>query len=1273
MIKRFTFSMLALCLFAVGALAQSNVGNLIGTVSDASGVIQGATVVIKDSKTGKERTVQSGDNGGFTVPALDVGTYTVTVTAAGHKTFTATEVKIDVGKDYSLPITLEAGNISESVTVVAGVDILNTTNAEIQSTIGPRQLLELPLLTRNPLALLLTQPGSSSNPLQNTTINGQRTSATNIMRDGVNIQDNFIRSNATDFAPERPSVDDIGEFTNTTQGGAGTGFGGPQITLATPRGQNAFHGAGFEFNRNSKFSANTFFNNFNGSFGPNDAQVLSGLAKAGDPRNPRPFRNRNQFGGKVSGPVLKNKVFFFGYYEKVIDRLSASRLDTTLTANARTGLFTYTRADNGQLATASILNPALGTGITAIDPTIQSRFIANLPAGNSSETGDGRNTTGDRFSQLANTQFYHLTGRFDYDMSSKNSIWGIYNREVEDFLRNDIDTTFNVTPQVHQPSTNNFFSFNDRYSPSARWTNVASGGWLKSSPVFLRNQAPPANFIIPTLVSNPEVTFLNQGRAVKTSNVQDNVTYTRGNHLFQFGGLFQNVNIDAFNDGSTVPTYTLGTNIFTPQITGTQFANNALFPGGVPSNQQATANSLLALMGGIVGAASQSFNVTDPTSGFVNGATQRRTYNYKSLGMFFSDAWRIKPSLTLNLGMRWEGYSPVKITNGLALEPIIAPGQSPIDAVLNPNGAFQFVGGNAGTPGAFFKADRNNFAPILSFAWSPRYEKGVLGKLVGNGKTVLRGGFRMDYVNDELVRAPDNALLNNSGLTLASGLLNPANGSSSLNDRVSALRSIPVPTFVANRSFLLNNTTVSPTLQAAAFAVDPNLQIPRVSEYSFGIQREIGWKSVLEVRYVGSRSSNLTRASDFNQIDIRNNGFGADFNRAVNNCIAQGSTLAGSGTPLSKCTSAAFNPAIAGSVPLTVFPNLAGLSGTPGGIGSTTLTGNSAILSSIRAGTPADLAVTYVINALIGNVKFNPNPNIFVADVLNNGAFDRYNSLQMELRRRFSGGLYLNANYTFEKELTNGQGTAQTRVEAILDNAQPNLEISRADFDQTQVFNVSAIYELPFGKGKRWLSGGGNWMERAIGGWEATSLIRWSTGAPITFTDARGTLNRAGRSGRQTPFTNLTADQLKALTGVFVTPNGVFFINPSALQRNADGSLVGTPVPGTTAGRGANGVDPGVGAFSGQVLFNDPAGTTSGFPRAFVNGPPVFSWDGSLLKNIRVTETTRLQLRAEFFNLMNHTTFTPAQFIDVNSSTFGRITSTAIANRVIQFGARFEF
>src|SRR5439155_2616975 len=143
--------------------------------------------------------------------------------------------------------------------------------------------------------------------------------------------------------------------------------------------------------------------------------------------------------------------------------------------------------------------------------------------------------------------------------------------------------------------------------------------------------------------------------------------------------------------------------------------------------------------------------------------------------------------------------------NGLALEPVIAQGQSAIDAVLNPAGTFQFVGGNVGQPGVFNFPDRNNFAPVLGVAWAPHFKNGLMGKLIGDGKTVIRAGFRMDYVNDELVRAPDNALANNSGLQLASNVINPATGTAVLNARVSALPAVPVPTFVSSRTYLLNN------------------------------------------------------------------------------------------------------------------------------------------------------------------------------------------------------------------------------------------------------------------------------------------------------------------------------------------------------------------------------------------------------------------------------------------------------------------------------------
>lgn len=1255
--KRLIFAVLMSCVLGATALAQTSIQNLVGTVSDASGAIPNATVVVKDNQTGRARTVQTTDQGGFMVPNLDVGSYTVTVTAAGHKTYSATQVKIDTGKEYSLPITMDVGEVSESVTVVAGADIVNTTNAELATNIGPRQLLELPLLTRNPLTLILTSAGTAANPSQNTSINGQRTSSTNIVRDGININDNFIRSNATDFAPQRPSVDDIGEFTISSQNAADAGFGAAQITLSTPRGSNAYHGSLFEFNRNSYFAANSFFNNATGVYAANDPLVLAGTKVAGAPRSPRPFRNRNQFGGKASGPILKDKLFFFGYYEGLRDRVTANKLTTTMLTPALTGGFTYTRADTGALQTVNILSPAFATGITAIDPTVQARILARLPLGNTSEAGDGRNTTGYRFSQQSNQDRNSFTTRVDYDINSRHSINGVYNHVKENTLRSDLDGSFNQVPLVVQPSTSNFFKLGYVATLSAHLTNELTGGFLRTEPVF-HSAEPLKNtfFIVPTLVTNPEVNFLDQGRTVRTVNLSDNMTYLFENHSFRFGGQFEQVDINSFDDvglaPGITPRYTLGTNLNTPQITTAQFSNAALFPGGVPTAQRATANNLLALLGGIVNGGAQTFNVNDLTSGFVAGATGRRIFNFKQYGLYFSDAWRVKPSLTLNLGLRYDYQTPLKMVNGLALEPIIAPGQSAIDAVLNPNGSFQFVGGNVGKPGVFNRPDRNNFAPILGFAWSPHFKGGLIGKLVGDGRTVVRAGFRMDYVNDEAVTAPNNALANNSGLQLVANVLNPVTGTAALNARVSALPAIPAPTFVNNRTFLLNNQQGA--LQAAAFAVDPNLQVPRTSEYSFGIQREIGFNSVLEVRYVGSRGSNMMRASDYNQIDIRSNGFAADFNRAINNCRVQGATLAGSGDPLFRCTNAAYNPALAGSVPLTVFPNLAS-----GG-----LLNNATILAGIQAGTPADLAVTYVINALQGSVRFNANPSIFVADVINNNAYFKYNSLQVELRRRFSSGLWMNANYTFEKELTNGQGTAQTRVEALLDNLQPNLEKARADFDQTQVFNLSMTYDLPFGKGKRWLSGG-NWLDRLVGGWEVTSIARAGTGAPITIVDARGTLNRAGRSGRQTAQTNLTTAQIKALAGVYRTPNGIFFINPTAANRNADGSLSA----GQT-GRAANGFAT---TFAGQVFFNNDPGTTSGLPRGFLNGPRTFNLDSSLIKNIRITERMKLQLRGEFFNILNHTQFAANQLYNINATNFSQITALANNARIMQFGARFEF
>lgn len=1249
--KRFSLATLALCLFAALAFAQSNTGRLVGTVSSPDGVIPGATVTVTDTQTGRVKTVVTSGEGNFSIPQLEVGSYSVTIGATGFKTFTATDVRIDIGKDYSLTPTLEVGAVTETVTVVAGADIINSTSGELSNTVSERQIKELPLNGRNPLNLIQLQAGTASNGATNTAINGQRTSFTNITRDGINIQDNFIRSNASTFAPERPSVDDVNEFVLTTQNaGADRGYGASQVQIATPRGRDKIHGALFEYNRNSKVAANDFFNNASGV--------------------PRPFLNRNQFGGSISGtlpsprfgeggPAVEHgKLFFFGYYEGLRLRTATPESRTILTPNALNGLFTF-RDSTGTVRTANILQLA---GLSGIDPTVQSRFLSRLPrVGNTTDFGDQLNTTGFNFAQQANTDRNSYTTRIDYDINSKNTINGVYSHKGENNLRPDVDNSqargggFGNTPITVQPSTNNFLALAYRTTPTASFTNEVRGGFFFSDPIFRSTATAPNFFVSLPLISSPEVNFQDQGRFTKNYNIQDNAEYTRGNHSFRFGGQGQFFRTNPFGPGafgsSTVPTLTLGTNVNTPTLTTTSFAS--LLPAGatISSSQVTTANALLGLLGGFVTGASQTFNATTQTSGFVAGSAPSRRLFYENYSLYVSDQYRVRPNLTLNLGLRYEIYTGIREPNGLALEPVLN-GRDVRTAVLDPNGTFNFVGTNVGGT-KFFNSDKNNFAPVVSFAYTAQSKNKLLSSLLGNGKTVLRGGFRISYVNDEFVRAADNALGANAGLSQGGNAINSVTGTTQLNARLNAVPSVPTPAFSVPRTFLQNNLLAG--RQGTAFAIDPNLQVSRTEEYNFTFEREVGFKTAVQISYVGGRSNNLVRSFDANQVDIFNNGFLADFNRARQNLILSGNR------------SAAFNSAIAGSQPLTVFPNLGVLSGTAGGLT------NGTVINNLLNGTPADLATTFAINNLAGTVQFFPNPNILGADLLSNNAKYRYNALQAEVRRRFSGGLAFQANYTFQKTLTNASGVGQTNFEPILDQNNLALENSRADYDQTQVFNLNAQYELPFGKGKRFLNEGGV-INRVFGGFQVTSIIRLGTGAPLTITDPRGTLNRAARSGRQTANSSLDKNQIKNLIGIRRTPCGVFFIDPAVINIDlaAGPNQCGSRVANASAGQAAIVGQP---AFPGQVFFNAPAGQTGNMERAFINGPKIFRMDASIIKNIAITEGTRLQLRAEAFNVTNRVNFFISQFngLNINSTNFGRAQFTVDDPRVIQFAARFEF
>lgn len=1289
--KRFSIAFLLVAFGAVFALAQGTTGRLIGSVSGPDGALPGATVVVRDNNTGKETTTTTNDQGSYIFPQLEFGTYTVRVSASGFKTLVANDQKIDVGRDATLNATLEIGEVTAEVVVTAGADVVTSDTAQVSNTVSPQQILSLPLITRSPLTLTTLQAGVSSNSAQNTTINGLRTTFTNITRDGINIQDTFIRSNATDFAPGRPSVDDTAEFTiTTTNQEADQGYGGAQIRLVTPRGTKDFRGALFAYNRNSAFAANSFFNNRTGAN--------------------RTFRNRNQYGGKASWklpvpgfgegtPMLHwDKAFWFFSYEKIKDPVSTAATRTILSPSARGGTFTYQRTNStsvtpfcpsqtiGSICTipnflqwAQTVFPA-GNIRSTLSPTIQNQVLAGMPTASNFNGGDGLNTQGFRLNRSSDQERDQYSSRVDVDINDKNSLLFVYNYNEEVNLRPDIDTTgFTPIPDGIQSSTNKQFTTAYRRVFSSNFVNEFRGGIFTSEVPFDRLTDYPAYILSVPLVSGPN-TFTDQGRNTKAFNYQSNGDWVVGKHTFRFGGQMQYFKVNAYNDVGTVPRVTVGSGLGTT-FTATNFANI----GGISTSQLGTANGLLGLLGGHFTTVAQSFNITTLDEGFRRGATEFRPFRYENHALYFADRWQAMRGLTLSLGVRYELFPALRNTTGRGLEPLITDLDDPLASLLNPSGTYVPLGTSIGKENAYYKTDYNNFAPNVGVAWTPNFSSGVMGWLLGDGKSVIRAGYSHIYGNDSIVTSINNASIGNAGLARTTvtqgGIIGRLD-----TDPVPTIPEPSLPTIPV--SYLTNNGPGIGNYFGTVFGIDPKLKTPMVEQYNLGWQREIFGNMAFEIRYVGSRSDNLARGVDYAQIDVTTNGFLADFLRAQNNMRVSG------GDPF--CVAA-------GCVPLLIFQQAASAPGRLGVALTTTSTpaghiARSTFINALNNGTPLDLALSYInststvtggLNNLNNQpcvgvqrnasgaiiytcspsatpfVNFLPNNSTGVVDFFLNDAYHNYNSLQAELRKRFSNGLYFQANYTFSKNLTNAIGTSQALFEPYLDNNNKELDKQRADFDTTHVFNFNGVYQLPFGSGKKFLNYGGGW-DKLFGGWEISGLAQWQSGAPITFIDTRGTLNRSGRSGRQTANTNLSNGDIRALMGIFEQNGNIYWINPSILlqTQNPNGTWSST----ASQGYSLNGI-----TFPGQAFFNTLPGQTGNMGRTIVNGPKYFNVNAALLKSIRFTETMRLQLRMEAFNVLNNVNFVQnTQFANINATNFGQITG-AFGPREMQFAARFEW
>ncbi|MBS1859461.1 MAG: TonB-dependent receptor, partial [Acidobacteria bacterium] len=1013
-------------------------GRISGTVVDPTGASVPAAEVELLLPGGQKPLLatKTADDGQFNLIGVRPARYDVVITAKGFVKTTLHDVAVDPARETSMPtVKLQTAAVTFSVDVTSGADAVSTSNSEVTQTITTDQVKNLPLLDRDVLGLIQTQPGVVYNGNSNTVINGLRTSYSNMTLDGVNIQDNYIRDNALDYSPNKPHLGQVREMTLVTANQNSAGFGGAtQFAMSSPSGTNEFHGEVLWYNRNNQFSANDWFNNQAGA--------------------PLPFLNQNQFGGNVGGPIRKDKLFFYADYEGLRNHSQTGVNTTILTAAARQGIFTY------QSGSTLVQKNLLALRNTQID-SVMAGILAQVPDAshiNNTETGDGRNTAGYRFNQRNNETQDNVNWHLDYNISVKNALSGTYAWNRQNTDRPDAENDYSLIPKATNPNHAHFLALSWRTTPTASLTNELHGGFNRTAGDFLTSQQFGGGIVTGTIFSDPVNEFQPQGRTTNTYNFADDAAWQKGRHFFQFGFQGQQVRVDSYDAAGVVPTFTLGMGAGQPALSRRDLP-------GISSTDLDTANSLLATLGGYIDSYSQTFNVASRTSGFVGGQRYERNFILNEYAFYFQDKWKLLPRLTLTLGLRWQLPGVADETDGLEVAPVVQG--SAVQTLLS-NATIDFTGGSTGR--RWYRRDFKEFAPNFGFAWD----------VFGNGRTAVRGGYSINWVNDQAILAPETMLETNYGLQQAVGDVG-------LNNRVATgLPVITAPVFQVPRT-IQDNYNLDPF--NATGMIDPNLRRPYVQQYTFGIQQQVG-NTVFEARYVGNHMVGGFRAFDFNQVVLRQNGFLADFLRARNNGF------------LAQEQSGTFNPAYNSSIPgsqqLTVFPKL--LRG--GSFSDANVTGY------LQTGEPGALAYYYATNGLNGSVNFFQNPYTLGADMLTNYSSSSYNALQLQARRRLTQGLSLDVNYTFSKVLSDSDGDVQSRIEHFLDINNPGIERARANFDLTHMFKANVAYDLPFGKGKRLHH---HLLDPVIGGWNLASSMVWQSGAPFSILSGRGTNNRVSR------------------------------------------------------------------------------------------------------------------------------------------------------------------
>ena len=827
---RVVLTSLFILLALSSALAQGGTGQLSGSVVDTNGaVVSGASVKLTSLVTAQEREAVTNDAGDFVFTLLPAGAYKLEITASGFRTVVVDEVKINVTQTTTLPIRLDAATVSGMVTINADPPLVQQETSQVGRTIEENTIRQLPLPTRNFQQLLTLSPGTSSSVANNTelgrgdsiiSVNGQRTTSNNVRINGIDA--NSIGTNSTPNIAV-PATDTIQEFivqTSLYDASQGRNAGG-NVEAITKSGENAFHGNAYYFLRNKALNANDFF--------------LNAAGRA------RPTLTRNQFGGTLGGPIIEDRLFFFGSYQHTRERNGASLNNSLMSPFIPPAL----RDDN---RTAAGLAAAFGLPQASINPVIVNVLNAKLPNGAfaipSAATASGL-TPISGLSRFRENQF---NANFDWRISDNHTI------SSKNFFASNptFQANYNFAGLgngvTQLPGTGGSLdiiqdlnSITDTYVFSPTVVNQARFGFSRLRVTSVAEEPfTAAQFGINTPLKNlfpgmPTLTvtglftlgsspFADQSSRINAFTYGDTLSVVKGNHRLRFGGEYRrsqvNFYFNAFSRG---------------QVIFSSF-NNFLAGNGV------------SIIGS--GVFDRALRVND-WSGFAQ------------------DDWKISSRLTLNLGVRYDFYGYPVDTRGRLVN--FLPDQFRQGTVASPagppNGFVQAGNGTlAGVPtveDTLIPTDKNNFAPRVGFAY----------QLNNTGSLVARGGYGI-YYDRFSTRYANTQLLNYPYLALAVGLPGIL--------RTMSDPFIPVP---QPGQFPVNPTIPSPLSPLAPIVgvpisgifIDPELRTPYIHQYNANVQWEFAKDYLLEVGYVGSKGTKLLQVITLNQ---------PVYNRAANLFVA---------------------------------------------------------------------------------------------------------------------------------------------------------------------------------------------------------------------------------------------------------------------------------------------------------------------------------------------------------------------------------------------------